>query len=53
MKSINEILREQFLKAFENAKKQYEAELKQNPFYFVGYKNNKGEIHHAVRMCNN
>lgn len=53
MKSINEILREQFLKAFENAKKQYEAELKQKPFYGIQYKNKKGEISHTVRMCNN
>ena len=49
----NNELEAQFLKAFRIAVKMREAEEKQNPFYFVGYKNNKGEVHHAVRMCNN
>ena len=49
----NNELEAQFLKAFRIAVKMREAEEKQTPFYFVGYKNNKGEVHHAVRMCNN
>jgi len=31
-KSINEILAESFLREFNNARKQYEAEIKQKPF---------------------
>ena len=49
----NNELERQFLRAFRNAVKMREAEEKQNPFYGVAYKNNKGEIHHVVRMCNN
>lgn len=35
-KSVNDILKESFLKAFDNARKQREAEEKQKPFAYVG-----------------
>jgi len=53
MSPDNNNLQNEFNKAFKIAVKMREAEEKQTPFYFVGYKNNKGEVHHAVRMCNN
>jgi hypothetical protein len=53
MSQPNNELEAQFLKAFRLAVKMREAEEKQRPFYGVGYKNEKGEIHHVVRMCNN
>ena len=49
----NNELEAQFLKAFNYAVKMREAEEKQKPFYGVAYKNEKGEISHVVRMCNN
>jgi hypothetical protein len=52
-KSVNEILKEMFLKEFNNARKQAEAEEKQRPFAFLVYNDNQGQPIHAMRFCNN
>jgi hypothetical protein len=52
-KSVNQILEEQFNRAFTYAVKMREAEEKQNPFSALVYKNKQGEVYHQMRICKN